>query len=78
MDGIICINKPSGWTSFDVVAKIRGITRTRKIGHAGTLDPMATGVLPLFFGTATKLCDILPNSEKDIWRIFSLAVRQIP
>lgn len=72
MDGIICINKPSGWTSFDVVAKIRGITRTRKIGHAGTLDPMATGVLPLFFGTATKLCDILPNSEKGYLADFQL------
>lgn len=64
MNGIICINKPSGWTSFDVVAKVRGITHTRKVGHAGTLDPMATGVLPLFLGPATKVCDIMPNSDK--------------
>lgn len=64
MHGIICIDKPEGFTSFDVVAKMRGIARTSKIGHAGTLDPMATGVLPLFFGKATKCCDILPNQDK--------------
>ena len=46
MNGIICVNKPSEWTSFDVVAKVRGMAKTRKVGHAGTLDPMATGVLP--------------------------------
>jgi len=54
VDGIIVIDKPQGWTSFDVVKKLRGITKTRKVGHSGTLDPMATGVLPLFFGAATK------------------------
>lgn len=64
MDGIICIDKPQEFTSFDVVAKMRGITKTRKIGHAGTLDPMATGVLPLFFGRGTKACDILPRQDK--------------
>lgn len=64
MDGIICVNKPSGWTSFDVVAKVRGMAKTKKVGHAGTLDPMATGVLPLFLGSATKVCDILPNDDK--------------
>lgn len=64
MNGIICINKPSDWTSFDVVAKSRGICKTKKVGHAGTLDPMATGVLPLFFGNATKVCDIMPNDDK--------------
>lgn len=63
-NGIICIDKPQGFTSFDVVAKLRGIAGTRRIGHAGTLDPMATGVLPLFFGRATKACDILPRQDK--------------
>lgn len=64
MNGILCVNKPSGWTSFDVVAKVRGMARTKKVGHAGTLDPMATGILPLFFGTATKACDVMPNDNK--------------
>ena len=64
MNGILCINKPKEFTSFDVVKKLRGITKVKKIGHAGTLDPMATGVLPLFLGVATKACDILPNQNK--------------
>ncbi len=54
MEGIIIIDKPGGWTSFDVVAKIRKLTRVKKVGHSGTLDPMATGVLPIFLGAATK------------------------
>ena len=64
MNGLICINKPQGFTSFDVVAKLRGILQTRRIGHGGTLDPMATGVLPVFVGTATKACDIMPDNSK--------------
>ena len=64
MTGILPVKKPAGFTSFDVIGKLRGVTRTRKIGHSGTLDPMATGVLPLFFGGATKCCDILPNEDK--------------
>lgn len=64
MNGIICVNKPAGFTSFDVVAKLRGILQTRKLGHGGTLDPMATGVLPVFAGTATKACDIMPDNSK--------------
>lgn len=64
MDGIICIDKPGEHTSFDVVARVRGILRQRKVGHGGTLDPMATGVLPVFLGTATRCCDILPNERK--------------
>lgn len=64
LNGILCVNKPQGFTSFDVVAKLRGILKTRKIGHAGTLDPMATGVLPVFVGNATKACDIMPDSRK--------------
>ena len=64
MSGILPVKKPAGFTSFDVIGKLRGVTKTRKIGHSGTLDPMATGVLPLFFGGATKCCDILPNEDK--------------
>ena len=64
MTGILPVKKPAGFTSFDVIGKLRGVTRTRKIGHSGTLDPMATGVLPLFFGGATKCCDILLNEDK--------------
>lgn len=72
MDGILCINKPEGFTSFDVVAKLRGILKMKKIGHAGTLDPMATGVLPVFVGCATKACDILPVSHKAYQASFEL------
>lgn len=63
-NGILCVDKPAGFTSFDVIAKLRGITRIKKIGHAGTLDPMATGVLPVFFGRAVKAVDLLPNHDK--------------
>ncbi len=73
-DGILLVDKPAGFTSFDVVAKARGILKTRKIGHAGTLDPMATGVLPLFIGAATKACDILPNTDKAYEAAFSLGM----
>lgn len=64
MNGILCINKPQGFTSFDVVAKLRGMLKIKRIGHAGTLDPMATGVLPVFIGNATKACDIMPDNHK--------------
>lgn len=64
MNGIICVNKPAGFTSFDVIAKLRGILREKRLGHGGTLDPMATGVLPVFVGTATKACDIMPDNSK--------------
>lgn len=64
MDGIINIYKEEDFTSFDVVAKLRGILHTRKIGHTGTLDPMATGVLPVCVGSATKLCDLLTDHDK--------------
>ena len=53
-DGIIIIDKPQDWTSMDVCAKLRGIFHERRVGHAGTLDPMATGVLPVFVGRATR------------------------
>ena len=62
--GVIPVDKPAGFTSFDVIAKLRGILRERRLGHSGTLDPMATGVLPVFIGRATKAIDILPDGEK--------------
>lgn len=64
MNGIICIDKPQGFTSFDVIGKLRGILKMRRLGHSGTLDPMATGVLPVFVGFATKACGILPDDRK--------------
>lgn len=65
MDGVIVINKPKDFTSFDVVAVMRGVAHERKAGHTGTLDPMATGVLPLLFGNATKAQSLLPDSNKE-------------
>lgn len=62
--GIICVHKPADFTSFDVVAKLRGICKQKKIGHGGTLDPMATGVLPVFLGRCTRACDIVPIQDK--------------
>lgn len=64
MNGILVVDKPAGFTSFDVVAKLRGICATRKIGHGGTLDPMATGVLPVFIGNAAKAVDLQPRQDK--------------
>lgn len=64
MNGIICINKPQEFTSFDVVAVMRRCFKTKKVGHGGTLDPMATGVLPIFVGGATKAVDIFPDTDK--------------
>ena len=65
MDGIINVYKEQGYTSHDVVARLRGILRTRKIGHTGTLDPMAEGVLPVCVGAATKLCESLTDHDKE-------------
>ena len=64
MNGIIIIKKEKGYTSHDVVAKLRGILHTKKIGHTGTLDPDAVGVLPVCIGKATKVCDLLTDKEK--------------
>ncbi|MEG2923756.1 MAG: tRNA pseudouridine(55) synthase TruB [Oscillospiraceae bacterium] len=64
MQGILIVDKPSGFTSFDVIAKLRGICKTKKIGHSGTLDPMATGVLPVFIGNAAKAVDMQLNHDK--------------
>ena len=64
-NGIIIIDKPAGWTSMDVCAKLRGILKTKKVGHAGTLDPMATGVLPVFVGQATRAVSFAEDGEKE-------------
>ena len=64
-DGIIIIDKPTGWTSMDVCAKLRGILREKRIGHAGTLDPMATGVLVIGIGKATKLLTWVSGHSKE-------------
>ena len=64
-NGIIIIDKPQEWTSMDVCAKLRGILKEKRIGHAGTLDPMATGVLPVFVGRATRAVEFADKSEKE-------------
>lgn len=64
-NGIIVIDKPPDWTSHDVVAKVRGLLRERRVGHAGTLDPMATGVLPVFVGRATRAVEFAAETEKE-------------
>src|SRR6185369_9150617 len=64
MTGILLIDKPSGPTSHDVVARIRNIAKERSVGHTGTLDPMATGLLPLVMGKATRLAPYFSGSEK--------------
>ena len=74
LNGIICVYKPVGFTSFDVIAKMRGILKMKKLGHAGTLDPMAEGVLPVFAGCATKACDMLPGHDKVYRAGFRLGV----
>lgn len=74
MTGIICINKPQEFTSFDVVASMRRCFGTKKIGHGGTLDPMATGVLPVFVGGATKAVDLVPDDSKSYRAGFRLGV----
>ena len=63
--GIIIIDKPEGWTSQDVAAKLRGVFHERRVGHGGTLDPMATGVLPIFIGRATRGVEFFESAEKE-------------
>lgn len=70
--GILLMNKPQGFTSHDVVAKLRGILHTRRIGHGGTLDPLATGVLPVFIGGATKAADFAAAQDKEYVAGFTL------
>ena len=74
MDGIINVYKEAGFTSHDVVAKLRGILRQKKIGHTGTLDPAATGVLPVCLGKATKVCELLTDKDKSYRAVCKLGV----
>lgn len=74
MNGVLIINKPKEFTSFDVVAVVRKLSGQRKIGHTGTLDPNATGVLPLLLGNATKAQDIIPNHDKEYIAEFQLGI----
>ena len=64
-NGILNVYKEAGFTSHDVVAKLRGILKQKKIGHTGTLDPDAVGVLPICLGSGTKLCDMLTDTGKE-------------
>ena len=75
MNGVLVINKPMDFTSFDVVAIMRRVTGERKIGHLGTLDPNATGVLPLVLGNATKAQDLVVNHDKEYVATFRLGVK---
>lgn len=75
MNGIINVYKEKGYTSFDVVAKLRGILREKKIGHTGTLDPDATGVLPVCIGNATKICELLTDKDKVYEAVMHLGLR---
>ena len=74
VNGIINVYKEAGFTSHDVVAKLRGILHQKKIGHTGTLDPAATGVLPVCCGKATKVCELLTDKEKSYRAVCKLGV----
>jgi len=73
-NGIIIIDKPADWTSMDVCAKLRGILHERRIGHGGTLDPMATGVLPVFVGTATRAVEFAEKGDKEYVAVLRLGL----
>ncbi|MBN2057304.1 MAG: tRNA pseudouridine(55) synthase TruB [Candidatus Saganbacteria bacterium] len=76
MEGLIIVNKPKDWTSFDVVAKLRRLTSIKKIGHSGTLDPMATGVLPVFIGRqATRYIEHFMSGDKGYIAEITLGIR---
>ena len=74
MDGIVIVDKPQDWTSQDVVAKLRGVFQTRRIGHGGTLDPMATGVLPVFVGRGTRGVEFFEHAEKTYETVLQLGI----
>ena len=74
INGIVNVYKEKGYTSFDVVAKMRGIFKQKKIGHTGTLDPDAEGVLPVCLGRATKVCDLLTDKDKEYETVLLLGV----
>ena len=74
MNGIVIIDKPAGWTSQDVTARLRRVFGTRRIGHGGTLDPMATGVLPVFVGRATRGVEFFEHAEKTYEAVLRLGI----
>lgn len=74
MDGVLNINKPIGITSFDVVRTVRKVSETKKVGHTGTLDPLAAGVLPVCLGKATKIVDYIMNGKKEYTAIMKLGL----
>ena len=74
MNGIVIIDKPQGWTSQDVTARLRRVFNTRRIGHGGTLDPMATGVLPVFVGRATRGVEFFEHAEKTYEAVLRLGL----
>ena len=73
-NGVLIIDKPQGWTSMDVCAKLRGIFREKRVGHAGTLDPMATGVLPVFLGRATRAVEFASEGAKEYHAVLRLGI----
>ena len=73
-NGILIVDKPQEWTSMDVCAKLRGLFQEKRIGHAGTLDPMATGVLPIFVGRATRAVSLAPDNDKEYIATLKLGV----
>ena len=77
MNGVLNIFKPKGMTSFDVVREVKKVCKTKKVGHTGTLDPEATGVLPVCIGKATKIIDYIMDSEKIYDVTFKLGVKTI-
>ena len=74
MNGIVIVDKPEGWTSQDVTARLRRVFNTRRIGHGGTLDPMATGVLPVFVGRATRGVEFFEHAEKTYETVLKLGI----
>ena len=74
MNGIVIVDKPQGWTSQDVTARLRRVFNTRRIGHGGTLDPMATGVLPVFVGRATRCVEFFEHAEKTYETVLRLGL----
>ena len=77
MTGIFILDKPEGFTSFDAVAVLRRLSKEKKIGHTGTLDPLATGVLPLLLGRAAKALQFLPDTDKEYQASFRLGERRV-
>ena len=74
MNGIVIVDKPQGWTSQDVTARLRRVFQTRRIGHGGTLDPMATGVLPVFVGRGTRGVEFFEHAEKTYEAVLQLGI----